>query len=176
MASDRSPLALKPHDVVVALQLLISPDATFRDLAKNVGLSVGETHNATQRLEIARLILPDRGPVNRRALLEFLVHGVPYAFPAERGPETRGIPTAHSGPILNEMLESYDQVVWPSARGTTRAPSISPLCPGAIQMPVTNPQLYQWLTVVDALRVGRSRERKLAQNYLSEVLLGSTPE
>jgi hypothetical protein len=47
-----------------------------------------------RRLEAAGLLLPtDRHP-NKSALLEFLVHGVRYAFPAQLGAEIRGVPTA----------------------------------------------------------------------------------
>lgn len=145
---------------------------TFRELAENVGLSLGEAHNATQRLEAARLMLPNRGPVHKRALTEFLVSGVPYAFPAEQGPETRGVPTAHSGPILREILDSHDQVVWPSAAGTARGVALKPLCREAPQMPERNPRLYDWLTVVDALRIGRARDKQLAREYVERELMG----
>jgi hypothetical protein len=32
------------------------------------------------------------------ALADFLVHGVPYAFPGELGAQVGGVPTAHAGP------------------------------------------------------------------------------
>lgn len=172
MISRSSPSSLKPHDVCVALQFALSPNTTFRELAENVGLSLGEAHNATQRIEAARLILPDRGPVNKQGLLEFLFSGVPYSFPAALGPETRGVPTAHSGPVLRGVADSLEQVVWPSVRGNVRGLSVEPLCKGAPEMPEKNPRLYAWLTVVDALRVGRARDRHMAQEYLQEELLG----
>ena len=164
------PIALKPHDVCVGLQLLISPDATYRELASRVGLSLGEAHNAAKRLEVSHLIQPHRLVVNARPFLEFLVHGVPYAFPGQLGLEAQGVPTAHSGPAFNDRIMQYDIVVWPSSAGEARGSTLAPLCKGAPRMPKTNPPLYRLLTIVDAMRVGRSRERSLAQQLLEKEL------
>lgn len=165
------PLALRPHDVCVALQLAITPKTTFRDLAQAVGVSVGEAHNAAKRLEVARLFMGDLREVNRRALQEFLVSGVPYAFPGELGPEVRGVPTAYSGPALADEMASPHTVVWPSVHGRLRGLSLTPLCPSAPETIETSPELYRLLTLVDALRVGRARDRNLAQRLLETELL-----
>lgn len=165
---------LRSHDVCVALELTISPKFTFRELAGRVGLSVGESHNSVGRLEKARLYLPHRGTVNRQALLEFLVSGVPYAFPGVLGPETRGVPTAHSGPALRDLFLSQDAIVWPSAEGTERGLALLPLCPQAARLPDVNPKLYRFLSTVDALRIGRARERNVAREMLAGELLGDS--
>jgi hypothetical protein len=166
----RQPLSLRPHDVCVLLQFAIRPVMTFRELGKLVGVSLGEAHNATKRLAIARLVSAGGGQVNEKASLEFLVYGVPYAFPGELGPETRGVPTAHSGPPLRDQLPG-ELVVWPSGIGEVRGLSLVPLCRGAPQTSVSNPELYDWLTVVDALRIGRARDRRLAHELLGDSLL-----
>ena len=165
------PIALRPHDVCVALQLSLVGKTNFRDLASSVGLSLGETHNATKRLGAARLVSPDSSSTNRRALLEFLVFGVPHAFPGQLGPETRGVPTAHSGPDLSGVVLHSEPVVWPSRLGEARGASLAPLCKGAPAMKERNPELYRLLTVVDALRIGRARERSIAQELLEKLLL-----
>lgn len=164
------PLSLRPHDVCVLLQFALSPELTFRDLANLVGLSVGEAHNATKRLEVARLIPPGGGIVNGKACIEFLVSGVPYVFPGELGPETRGVPTAHSGPVLRDRLQTGEMIVWPSAQGEARGLSLIPLCQSAPRTASMNPPLYQWLTVVDTIRIGRARERNLAREFLERKL------
>lgn len=167
------PLALRPHDVCVALQLRLKPEETFRKLALEVGLSLGEAHNAVQRLVEARLILPHRRVVNKQALVELVSFGVPYVFPGVLGPETQGVPTAHSGPALREAVPSGAVIVWPSSKGQARGAALHPLCPRAAELIDGNPELYRWLTLVDALRVGRAREKNLAQEILvSEVLRG----
>lgn len=161
---------LRPHDVVVALQLALAPGKTYPALAKALGLSVGEAHNAVRRLVAARLVRRDDRAPNHAALLEFLTGGVPYAFATEPGPEVRGVPTAHSAPPLREDFAGADVVVWPSAEGTMRGASVEPLWSGAPAIAKSNPRLYQLLAAVDALRIGRARERQRARAWLKEAL------
>jgi DNA-binding Lrp family transcriptional regulator len=143
---------------------------TYAALAAAIGLSKGEVHNAVKRLTAARLLSVDTRKPNRQALLDFIVGGVPYAFAVEPGPPTRGVPTAHSAPTLAaEILES-DAVVWPSVEGESRGASIDPLYPGAPATARLNPELYNLLTLVDALRIGRARERQLAKALLHDRL------
>jgi len=65
-------------------------------IAADLEMSPSEIHAAIKRLQQARLVhgpeLEDRP--NLSALEEFLVHGVKYAFPAEHGEVTRGLPTS----------------------------------------------------------------------------------
>jgi len=166
----RSQMALRPHDVCVALQLVLTPSFSYRELAQYVGLSLGETHNSVKRLEEARLFMAAAGGVNVPALLELLVHGVPYVFPGRLGPDIQGVPTAHSGPALAERLSGVDVIVWPSANGGIRGQALVPLCASAPDLAQRNPVLYRWLTLVDALRVGRARDRSLATDILRHEL------
>ena len=110
--------------------------------------------------------------MNRRACVDFLISGVPYVFPGEFGPEVRGVPTAHSAPIFREQFPDAEMVVWPSVQGAVRGLSLTPLCRNAPNTAVSNPALYEWLTVVDSLRIGRARERKMAREFLEQRLLG----
>jgi hypothetical protein len=155
-------LALKPADVAVALRLATKPGEGFVPLATAVGVSLGEAHNAVGRLRRARLLSPSARSVLRSALLEFLAHGVPYAFPPELGAETRGVPTAHSAPPLAEEFRSGDSLVWPSAEWRLRGQALTPLYRGAPSLPARAPDLYELLALVDAVRVGRARERTRA--------------
>lgn len=163
-----SQISLRPHDVCVALQLVLTPTFSYRSLAQDVGLSLGEAHNSVKRLEIARLFLSNAGGVNVPALLELLVHGVPYVFPGQLGAETQGVPTAYSGPVLQERLSGVDSIVWPSAEGQMRGLALVPLCAAAPAMLQNNEALYRWLTLVDALRVGRARDRRIAEEVLKQ--------
>ncbi len=47
-------MTLKPADVAVALQLSLTPDVPYRELAEDVGISHGEVHNAVRRLKAAQ--------------------------------------------------------------------------------------------------------------------------
>lgn len=162
--------SLRPHDVAVALQLALTPGMPYRALADAVGLSQGETHNVVKRLAAARLVRPDTRAVHLGALLEFLLGGVPYAFPAELGAETRGVPTAHAAPPLAAEFPNAESVVWPAVHGDRRGAAVEPLYAAAPATVRSNPPLYELLTLVDALRVGRARERQRAKALLHDRL------
>lgn len=176
--------ALRPSDVAVLLELAIEPEPSAVDSARNyraiaarVGLSVGEAHNAVRRLRIARLVPNGSLQVRSRSAMEFLVHGVRFAFPAELGPVTRGVPTSASAPVLALRFTAPEQpTVWPSADGKVRGSEVVPLIASAPKMPELNPRLYECLALVDALRIGRARERKLAAELLSARIVQNVPE
>lgn len=159
----------------MVLQLALAPEVTFAELARRTGVSVGEAHNAVKRLEGTPMFLQKGRAPNTRRLLEFLIHGVPNVFPGRLGPVARGIPTAHSGPDLRNELVFDMEIVWPSAEGDVRGHTLVPLVPGAVQTAAGNPELYRLLCLVDALRVGRARERKMAASLLRDRLGNRTP-
>ena len=162
---------LRPSDVVVACQLAVTTDKTFVGLATTTGLSVGETHNAVRRLALAGLLSPGaRRPVGE-VLLRFLVYGVPHAFPAVVGPETVGVATALGAPVFEGVLAAADAHVWPDPDGAVRGLALTPLFSKASALPKRNPVLYGLLTLIDALRVGQVRERKVAEELLRDRLL-----
>jgi DNA-binding Lrp family transcriptional regulator len=162
--------SLRPQDVAVLLQLALRPRDTFRDLAAAVGLSLGETHSAVKRLELAGLAAKEQGSVNGRGMREFLLFGVPYAFPAVVGPERRGIPTGFAASSRADEISGAESWVWPSAAGTARGPSLAPLCPGVADIWERNAELYELLVLVDAVRGGRARERARAREALEVAL------
>jgi hypothetical protein len=79
-------------------------------------------HLSLKRLERSRLIEGQSGRPVLRAVAEFLIHGVKYAFPARRGEATRGIPTAYAAPPLSAEVAAGDDLppVWPDAEGEVR--------------------------------------------------------
>jgi len=166
---------LRPSDVAVALQLARTPGAHYEDLARSLHLGVAEVHRGVRRLERARLVLTGERRVNRQALLEFLVHGVRYVFPAVLGPETQGMPTAAAAPSLAEKVAGGPVAVWQSAEGTTRGSSLVPLYGAVPRAAGEDEQLYRALALVDVLRLGELKERRLAQGLLDELLSGVNP-
>ncbi|MDO8678258.1 MAG: hypothetical protein Q7R30_06795 [Acidobacteriota bacterium] len=142
-------------------------------IGADLSLSSSQIHSSLKRLEKSRLIAAgaDRGRPLLGPVQEFLVHGVKYAFPAQRGEITRGIPTAHAAPPLNEHItDSELPPVWPSPEGNVRGLTFEPLhkmVPGAA---LKDPVLYELLALVDAFRDGRARERQLAERELASRL------
>lgn len=108
----------------------------------------------------------------RRALLDFLLHGVQYVFPVEPGAIVRGVPTAHAAPPLSDtIVESEEKFVWSDEEGGARGQAITPLYPTVSAAAQRDPKLYELLALVDALRVGRAREQKLAREELERRLM-----
>lgn len=153
---------LKPVDVVVALRLAEAPEAPYQQLSADLGISASAAHASVRRLQAAGLLRPSSRVVNQLALGEFLEHGVRYAFPARLGAEVRGVPTAHAAPPLADRIVAEDVLVWPNVSGPSVGRAVAPLYPRAAELPRRCPSVYQSLALVDALRVGRVRERKLA--------------
>jgi len=166
---------LRPVDAVVGLKLAMEPGQLYESLAEELGISLSTAHQAVQRLNSAGLAIGDR-QMSRAALMEFLAHGIRYAFFAEPGPDVRGVPTAHSAPPLSEEIVSDEAYVWPSAAGDRRGAAVPPLYEGADMLPETSPKLYRALALVDAIRVGRARERKRATEHLEKLLQSPSAE
>ncbi len=161
---------LKPVDIAVGLRLAEAPEAKYAQLSADLGISSSTAHGSVQRLESAGLIRPGSRAVNGLAFREFLEHGVRYAFPARPGEEARGVPTAHAAPPLSSHIVAEDVFVWPSVSGHSSGQSVAPLYPAAIELPQRCPSVYESLALVDALRVGRARERQLAVEALDRKL------
>ena len=164
---------LRPSDLVVACQLAVTPSAQFLELANSTGISAGECHNAVRRLRLARILMAGERRPATEVLHSFLVQGAPFAFPPVLGALTIGTATAHSSPSFRTVLDSAEGFVWPDAAGDSRGQSLIPLFPGAPSLPDKNQPLYDLLTIVDALRVGTTRVRKIAAEMLAERLAGS---
>jgi len=163
----------KPQDIVVALKLSIgSAELSYADLGRELGLSASEAHAAVRRLTDARLLDPDTKRVRVEAFRNFLVHGVPYAFPASLKQLTRGMPTAWGAPVLADKISSSDQLppVWPDPNGSVQGSAIKPLYASVPDAARRDPALYDLLALVDALRIGRARERALAEKMIGERL------
>ena len=163
----------KSLDVVVLLKLLLSEeDKTYAELSKELGMSASEIHAAVRRSVDAGLIeFESRRPL-RKPLEEYLLHGIRYAFPAKRGPVARGIPTAHAAPPLADQIGVDDlPPVWPDPEGRVKGYAVEPLYRSVPKAAKGDPQLYELLALVDALRIGRARERKLAEEELKKRLV-----
>jgi hypothetical protein len=157
---------LRPADIALALRLATHPGERYEDLGAVFGNSTSSAHRAVARLEQSGLLLPGERRANREALKEFLVHGVRYAFPPVRGPEARGVPTGWSAPMLQGIFPEGPTVVWPSERGKSRGEALVPLSksvPAAVQH---DPQLYEMLALIEAIRIGQARDRRMAADLL----------
>jgi hypothetical protein len=160
---------LKSLDIVILCKLFILCNKkrmnwTYSTLSNEVCLSVGETHASVKRLINARLYDALSKSVVPSSMADFLSYGVPYAFPANIGPVERGLATAHSAPVFkNAIIHSENDVyVWPYALGNERGLSISPLSKNVPEAVLKDSELYGLLALIDAVRIGRAREKSFA--------------
>jgi len=168
-------MKLMPQDILIMVKLAISdePGWSYASLSFDLRMSPSMVHSAIARSSQARLFDQFLRRPRKNALEEFLIHGVKYAFPPDIGSMTRGIPTAYASPAFAEHI-SYDIegeiYVWPHPEGKHRGLSLSPLYGSVPYIIKYDEHLYYALGLIDAIRIGRSREVKHAENLLVDVL------
>ena len=165
--------SLKPQDALVLLKRAVwsNEHPTYDAMGESLLLSASQVHRSVQRAIAAGLARKDsreRWHVSRKPLTEFLIHGLRHVFYPVEGPPRRGIPTAFGvEPLRSALLIDADQLpVWPHPEGSQRGPSLEPLSKSAPDAALRDPKLHELLALVDALRIGRARERSLAEQYL----------
>lgn len=163
---------MRPHDIVVLLKIATKKDTSWRmkDLANELNISASEITESLNRSMLAGLLAADKQTLMKSGLLDFLKHGLRYVYPQKPGALVRGIPTAHSGPPLQEIIQSDEPFVWPYAEGNVRGQSIEPLHPSVPKVCLNDPQLYELLALTDALRAGKKREYEIAIRELEDRL------
>ena len=160
-------MVAKSLDILILLKLLEHTKQTYAQLAQELGMSASEVHAAVRRGIAAGLINETTRLPMRKPLEEYLLHGVRYAFPAKPGPIARGMPTAHAAAPLAGQISSDDlPPVWPDPEGTAKGYAIEPLYSSVPFAAKRDSKLYELLALMDALRMGRVRERTLAEKEL----------
>jgi len=166
-------MPLRPQDVLVALKLCVdSTRRSYSELARELGLSASEVHAAVGRLGEADLVDPETKVVQRGALQEFLVHGVPYAFPVKPLGVVRGVPTGSAASILSGRLGAAGELppVWPDSEGNVLGARVTPLYPTVPRAARRDPALYALLALVDSLRLSKRHARGSAAADLNSRL------
>lgn len=163
---------MSPHDVVVLLKIIANGErpSLQQEMSDELGISQSEISKSIQRSKAAGLLDHSGKKVLSNSLLEFLQFGLRYVFPLLPGAVVRGVPTAHSAQPLSLDIAGEEGYVWPSGRGNVRGQSITPLHPSVPEAALKDPKLHELLSLVDALRVGRAREKTLAVKHLKKRL------
>ena len=150
---------------------------SVRGLGSSLGIGKSEVSASLNRSLDSGLAVKDRdygrAKPNQRNLYEFIAHGLKFVFPAKPGAPERGVPTAFAAPMLEGELMSggSDIYVWPYAKGKERGLSVEPLFKSVPEAVLKDERLYEYLALVDAIRLGRQREANLASDRLKERLL-----
>jgi DNA-binding transcriptional ArsR family regulator len=166
---------LKPQDIVILLKIIALGEKNWfhHTLAQEIGMSQSEVSQSLNRSRYAGLIDEGRKKVNKLAFTEFLLHGVTYAFPQKPGALVRGILTAHAAEPLNKIINATEKYVWPYAKGNERGQAIEPLFSPVVEASLKDKELYELLTMVDAIRVGKIREKEIAKKELEKRILNA---
>ena len=161
---------MKSQDLLILAKLIAQPEQkwTQNKLAKSVFISQSEISESIARSRYAQLLSNKGYEPKRKAIFDFIQYGLSYVFPERPGPVVRGTVTAHSAPPLKDEISSVELYVWPYAKGDARGHSIQPLYPSVLQAVEIDKNLYEILALMDAIRVGKIREKKLALKYLKE--------
>jgi hypothetical protein len=163
---------LRPQDLFILLKLACLPREgwTFASLGHDLGLSSSAIHRGLERAAMGGLYQQRQKDLVPGALIELLLHGARFVYPAARSGESRGLPTAWAAPPLAESLVFAREhaPVWPDAMGEVRGMAIEPLHPAVPDAARRDPRLWELLALFDAIRVGAPRERGLAGKMLEQ--------
>lgn len=165
-------IQMKPQDILLLLKIISLNGKSWnqKPIAEALGMSQSEVSESVARSKYAGLLDPSGKQVMKLSLMDFLQYGIRYVFPQKPGPVVRGIPTSHSASPLNKEIQSTENYVWPYAKGTMRGHSIIPLYQSVPKAALNDNDLYELLAMVDALRVGRAREKEIAISELKKRL------
>lgn len=175
---------MKSQDILILLKLISlhqSPsvqaeDFSVRALAASTGVSKTEVSASLNRSIDAGLAKADRHSqlptANSKALLDFIISGIRYVFPAKPGAIERGLITGFEAPGLEGLLSTVADYhyIWPDATAKEKGQAIAPLYKTAAFAARQDPHLYQSMALVDAIRLGAPREIAIAKQALTERL------
>ena len=165
--------SLRPFDIAVALRLVLVPEDRYEPLALALATSTSAVHRSVARLQHAGICGTGSRTVLDASLHEFLVYGARYAFPAVHGPERTGMPTAGAHPELASAFGDHEPLrtlVWPMEGGIARGETLVPLFSGVTKVASRDARLHKMLACVDAIRVGSSRQRNTAGEFLQHLI------
>jgi hypothetical protein len=146
---------------------------TLRGLAATLQVDHTLVHRALKRAENAGLYKASTKQVNLASFEELTIHAARFIAPAHLGGLIRGVPAAWAAEPVSEAIHQADSEpppVWPSAIGTVRGQALEPLHPAAIQASQDAPELASLLAIIDSLRAGDLRVRKVAATVLRDTL------
>jgi hypothetical protein len=166
---------LSPTDIYVLGGVLAEngEPRTLRELARELHVDHTLVHRALGRAQEAGLYSKASKEVNRPNLEELLTHAARFVAPAQLGALTRGVPAAWAAePMSHAIHEAGDEPppVWPDDDGSMRGQAFEPLHPAAPRASRDSPALARLLAIIDSLRLGDVRVRKVAAEELRGTL------
>lgn len=171
---------LGPTDIYVLAGALAADreSLTLRDLAAELYVDHTLVHRALKRAEMAGLYRTSSKQVNRANFEDLVIHAGRLVAPARLGELTRGVPAAWAAEPISLIIRQSEQElppVWPDAQGSVRGQALEPLHPAAVDASQHTPAMAEILSIIDSLRAGDVRVRKVAAEELHKTLTTSHP-
>jgi len=166
-----------PTDLYVLAGIVSSEEKAFtlRGLASRLHVDHTLVHRALKRAENADLYRESSRQVHSANFAELVIHAARFIAPAPLGALTRGLPAAWAAEPISGLIHqapSEPPPVWPSALGAVRGQALEPLHQAAVQVSHDAP-LAGLLAIIDSLRAGDVRVRKIAAAALTDTLRSS---
>lgn len=165
---------VKKSDIYVLSGLLAQDgDWSYRSLADRLHVPHPVVQRALSRAQDADLYSGERREVHVPHFEEFAIHALRFVAPAQLGALVPGVPAAWvAEPMASAIHSSGDEPppVWPYARGRVRGQAIEPLHPAAPEAVEGWPELGEILALLDSLRAGDPRVRRVAEDLLVRLL------
>ena len=165
---------IRKSDIYVLSGLLAQgSDWSYRSLADRLHVPHAVVQRALARTQEADLYLPERREVHVPHFEEFALHALRFVAPAQLGALVPGVPAAWAAePMAGAIHSSGEEPppVWPWARGRVRGQAIEPLHPAAVEAEEDWPKLGEILALLDSLRAGDPRVRRVAEDLLMALL------
>jgi hypothetical protein len=165
----------KPDIYVLSGLLARDGDWSYRSFANRLHVPHPVVQRALSRAQEADLYSLERREVHIPHFEEFAVHALRFVAPAPLGALVSGVPAAWAAqPMASAIRSSGDEPppVWPYAHGRVRGQAIEPLHPAAPEAVEGWPELGEVLALLDGLRAGDARVRRVAGDLLSKMLRG----
>jgi hypothetical protein len=169
---------LGPTDIYILAGALANDREalTLRGLAAELYVDHTLVHRALKRAETVGLYRTSSKQVNRANFEDLMTHAGRFIAPARLGELTRGVPAAWAAEPISQIIRESGQEpppVWPDAQGPVRGQALQPLHPAAVRASQQSPALGNLLSIIDSLRAGDVRVRKVAAEELQRTLTAS---
>lgn len=165
---------IRKADIYVLSGLLAQDlDWSYRSLADCLHVPHPVVQRALTRAQDADLYSAGRREVHVPHFEEFAIHALRFVAPAQLGALVPGVPAAWAAePMAGAIHSSGEEPppVWPYSRGRVRGQAIEPLHSAAPEAVESWSELGEILALLDSLRAGDPRVRRVAEGLLVPLL------
>lgn len=165
---------VKPSDIYVLSGLLAHVGTwSYRSLAERLRVPHPVVQRALARAQAADLYVADRREAHLPHFEEFGIHALRFVAPAQLQALAPGVPAAWAAEPMASAIHSSGEEpppVWPFERGQIRGQAIEPLHSAAPEAAMDWPELSEILALLDSLRAGDLRVRRVAEDHLTRLL------